>query len=114
MFNLDGENSLKTMHEKNDGVEEEVIELSSDDGDEVMGDAEELQEEVDGDEAAPVDQQSGNTPVSGTVRFSEERVDDDASAGSEASSEIMENPMTRGTASEAVESQTSPETGVSG
>ena len=127
MFNLDGENSLKTMHEKNDVVEVEEVEEDEDDeveivdppevepdGDTVMGGWESLQEEIDGDNASPGNQQSGHTPGSGSVRFSETRADDDASAGSVASSGIMDNPMTRGTASDAVESPSAPETGVSG
>ena len=81
MFNLDGENSLKTMHERNDGVTEEVIEIDDSEGgnvidlnseveDEIMKDADSLQEEAEGDKDTPVGQQSGHTPGSGSVRFS--------------------------------------------
>ena len=126
MFNLDGENSLKTMHERNDGVTEEVIEIDDSEGenvidlnseveDEIMKDVDSLQEEADGEKDTPVGQQSGHTPGSGSVRFSVRRDDDEASASSDESSAIVENPMNnQGTASDAGQSHTSPETGVSG
>eukprot|EP00956_Cyclotella_meneghiniana_P010716 scaffold14988_cov36-Cyclotella_meneghiniana.AAC.3 len=118
MFNLDGENSLKTMHEKNDAAAaaadeegeeeaEEIIDLRSEHGEDV------LQGETNGVDTSG-GQQSGHTPESGSVRFSAPREDDDAWSGSYASSGIGANPMETGTASDAGQSRASPETGVSG
>eukprot|EP00956_Cyclotella_meneghiniana_P018347 scaffold30523_cov37-Cyclotella_meneghiniana.AAC.4 len=128
MFNLDGEHSLKTMHEKNDVIDledeeeaaggagkDDVSELGDEEVEvvEVADGEESLQEDGNGDETTPGAEQSGRTPVSDRARFSE-READDASAGSSESSGIADPLNTGGTVSDAVKSQTSPETGVSG
>eukprot|EP00956_Cyclotella_meneghiniana_P036472 scaffold126145_cov44-Cyclotella_meneghiniana.AAC.2 len=122
MFNLDGENSLKTMHEKNDVVdlasdveeEREVSDLGDDSGNNGVEEEEALQEDGTVDEDNPDAKQSGHTPESVGARFSAREEDDDASAGSEDSSGIMDPLNTGGTASDAGQRQTSPEADASG
>eukprot|EP00956_Cyclotella_meneghiniana_P000970 scaffold1144_cov22-Cyclotella_meneghiniana.AAC.4 len=96
------------MHEKND-----VIDLASEGDDNGVEEEEALQEDGTVDEDNPDAKQSGDTPVSVGARFSA-REEDDASAGSDESSGIMDPLNTGGTASDAGQRQTSPEADASG
>ena len=130
LYDLDAERSVKTMHEKNDGVEnaeemeeadgekkkaiesDEVSSLGNGEKESVGGDVEEeggLQKNV-GEEIAPTNEQSGDTPRSGSVRF--QVGEDDGAQGSDDSD--VEDVTPRAAAS-AAEDQASPtEAGRSG
>lgn len=109
LYNLDEERSVKTMHEKNDGVVnlEEMEEASDADekGEEAEGEmgVQEVGVELEGlrvgqdGENVPSNLQSGDTPKSGSVRF-EEGVDDGAGGQSDDDSTSVMSMTAQGTA----------------
>ena len=92
LYDLDAEKSIKTMHEKNDGVDnaeemvddgkgDDVSSLGADGSVEVVGVKKGGLQKNAGEKVSSTSEQSGDTPKSGSVRFQTEGDDSAAEFG---------------------------------